>query len=78
MELFIENIGKYIFDTAALRNIQLDTGIITNYVFKIIVMNKKYKLKLKEVHLTNWKKAQVRNLKFRLTTGFRNGTRKKY
>ena len=41
-------------------------------------MNKKYRLKLIKVHLSNWKMIQVRNLTFRLISGFWNGTRRKY
>ena len=36
---------------------------------KKMITNKKYKLKFIEIHLTAWKKIQVRNLTFRLTTG---------
>ena len=48
MELFIENIGKYIFDTAALRNIQLNTSKEEKKALKDIRYWNNHKLRVQD------------------------------
>ena len=94
MEFFIETIEKDILDTAAVRNSRPNISKEEKEVLKEIrswnkqtvraqdidkmILNKKDRLKLIEVHFTNLKKFQVRTLTCGLITGFSNGTGRKY